>query len=124
MSTDYGSVVDKMIEGPKTRGSDRNVYSSTYDWKGDVYKFLIKALSLDPPNLTFRYQPLVDRVGSICDGKAPSGSSITNACHHVAAIANDAAGDNVVEWDGDSDVFDIRDPYLLFYVRWSGVISG
>lgn len=124
MSTDYGSVVDKMIEGPKTRGSDRNVYSSTYDWKGDVYKFLIKALSLDPPNLTFRYQPLVDRVGSICEGKAPSGSSITNACHHVAGIANDAAGDNIVEWDGDSDVFDIRDPYLLFYVRWSGVIAG
>ena len=124
MSTDYGSVVDKMIEGPKTRGSDRKVYISTYGWQGDVYKFLIKALSLDPPNLTFRYQPLVDRVGSICEGKAPSGSSITNACHHVAAIANDAAGDNIVEWDGDSDVFDIRDPYLLFYLRWSGVIEG
>lgn len=124
MSTDYGSVVDKMIEGPKTRGSDRKVYISTHGEQGDVYIFLIKALSLDPPNLTFRYQPLVDRVGSICEGKAPSGSSITNACHHVAAIANDAAGDNIVEWDGDSDVFDIRDPYLLFYLRWSGVIEG
>lgn len=123
MSTDYGSVVDKMIEGPKSRGSDRKVHISTYGWQGDVYMFLIKALSLDPPNLTFRYQPLVDRVGSICVGQAPSGSSITNACHHVAAIANDSAGDNIVEWDGENDVFDIRDPYLLFYLRWSGVIE-
>lgn len=124
MSTDYGSVVEKMIEGPKTRGSDRKIYISKYGWQGDVYKYLIKALALNPPNLTFRYQPLVDRVVSICDGPAPSGSSITNACFHVAAMANDTAGDNIVEWDGENDVFDIRDPYLLFYLRWSGIIEG
>lgn len=124
MSTDYGSVVEKMIEGPKTRGSDRKIYISKFGWQGDVYKYLIKALAQDPPNLTFRYQPLVDRVISICDSGAPSGSSITNACHHVSAIANDTAGDNIVEWDGENDVFDIRDPYLLFYLRWSGIVEG
>lgn len=122
LSTDYGSVVERMIEGPKTRGSDRNVYISKYGWQGDVYKFFVKTLSLDPPKLNFRYQPLVDRVASICNGASPSGSSITNACSHVAAIANDAAGDNIVEWDGENDVFDIRDPYLLFYLRWSDII--
>lgn len=120
-STDYSSVVDKMLEGPKTRGSDRKNYFSAFGWQGDVYRFLIKALSVDPPSLNFRYQPLVDRITSICNGESPSGSSITSACRHVAAIANDAAGDSIVEWDGESDVFDIRDPYLLFYLRWSEV---
>lgn len=123
LSTDYGSVVDKMIEGPKTRGEDRKVHMSIIGWQGDVYKFLLKALSLDPPQLNFRYQPLVDRVASLCHGSAPSGSSITSACYHAAAIANDAAGDNIVEWDGENDVFDIRDPYLLFYIRWSDAIA-
>ena len=97
---------------------------STLGWQGDVYRFLVKALSLDPPILTFRYQPLVDRITSICQGEPPSGSSITGACFHAAAIANDTAGDSIVEWDGDSDVFDIRDPYLLFYLRWSEIIDG
>lgn len=118
-STDYSSIVDKMLEGPKTRGSERKVYISSFDWQGDVYRFLLKALSLDPPNLTFRYQPLVDRITSICKGELPSGSSITNACYHTAMIANAAANNNIVEWDGENDVFDIRDPYLLFYLRWS-----
>jgi hypothetical protein len=123
LSTDYSSIVDKMIEGPKTRGSERKIHISTYGWQGDVYKFLVKALSLNPPSLNFRYQPLVDRISSICLGDAPSGSSITSACFHTASIANDAAGDSIVEWDAGNDVFDIRDPYLLFYLRWAEVID-
>lgn len=124
LSTDYSSVADKMLEGPKTRGSDRKIHVSTFGWQGDVYKFLLKALSMDPPQLTFRYQPLVDRITSICEGDIPSGSSITSACNQAAAIANDTAGDNIVEWDSENDVFDIRDPYLLFYLRWAEAIEG
>ena len=124
LSTDYSSVVDRMIEGPKTRGSDRKLHISKSGWQGDVYKFLVNALALDPPQLTFRYQPLVERISAICKGDSPSGSSITSACYHAATIANDTAGNNIVEWDGDNDVFDIRDPYLLFYLRWSEVIDG
>lgn len=123
-STDYSSIVDKMLDGPKTRGSDRKVYISTFEWQGDVYRFLLKALSMDPPNLTFRYQPLVDRISSLCKSELPSGSSITNACYHTAMIANAAANNNIVEWDGENDVFDIRDPYLLFYIRWSEAADG
>lgn len=119
LSTDYSSIVDLMIEGPKTRGSDRKFYQSTFAWQGDVYKILLKAISLDPPQLNFRYQPLVDRITSICIGDSPSGSSITSACFHSTSIANNAAADNIVEWDGEHDVFDIRDPYLLFFLRWS-----
>lgn len=124
LSTDYSSVVYKMIEGPKTRGANRKIHISTFGWQGDVYKFLIKAIALDPPQLNFRYQPLVNRITSICNGDSPSGSSITSACNHSVAIANDTAGDNIVEWDSENDVFDIRDPYLLFYLRWSEVIDG
>lgn len=124
LSTDYSSVVEKMIEGPKTRGSYRKIYISKFGWQGDVYQFLLKAISLDPPQLNFRYQPLVDRISSICNGDAPSGSSITSACHHATSIGNDAAGDNIVEWDSENDVLDIRDPYFLFYIRWSESIDG
>lgn len=118
-STDYSSIVDKMLDGPKTRGSDRKIHLSNFGWQGDVYKFLLKAIAIDPPCLNFRYQPLVDRISSICIGESPSGSSVTSACFHTAAIANNAANNSIIEWDAENDVFDIRDPYLLFYIRWS-----
>jgi hypothetical protein len=118
-STDYGSIVEKMKEGPKTRGSARTVHTTKFGWNGDSYRLLVKALSLDPPQLIFRYASLNERMISICTGDPPSGSSITNACAQSAKIVNDAAADKIVEWDETSDVFDIRDPYLLFYLRWS-----
>lgn len=121
LSADYGSVVDKMKEGPKTRGADRKMYVSREGWQGDVYKLLVKALSLHPPQLTFRYQSLIDRIALACSGEGPSGSSVTSACYHAAAIVNDAVGEKIVEWDSENDVFDIRDPYFLFYLRWSDV---
>lgn len=119
LSTDYGSVLELMKEGPKTRGSDRNVFITRFGWNGDVYRLLVKALSIDPPQLTFRYNSLNERIISICENGGPSGSSITSACSHSAKIVNDSAGERIVEWDSDHDVFDIRDPYLLFYLRWS-----
>lgn len=123
-STDYGSVIELMKEGPKTRGSDRNVYVTRYGWNGDVYRLLVKALSVDPPKLTFRYNSLNERILGICATGGPSGSSITSACAHSAKIVNDAAGTRIVEWDGEHDVFDIRDPYFLFYLRWSDAVDS
>lgn len=123
-STDYGSVIELMKEGPKTRGSDRNVYITRFGWNGDVYRLLVKALSLDPPKLTFRYNALNERILGMCPSGGPSGSSITSACAHSARIVNDVAGMRIVEWDGEHDVFDIRDPYFLFYLRWSDAVDS
>lgn len=123
-SADYGSVVEKMKDGPKTRGSNRNIYRTKYGWQGDVYKILAKALSLNPPQLTFRYNSLIDRIGAICDDDAPSGSSVTSACYHAAQIVNDMIPVIAVEWDAANDVFDIRDPYFLFYLRWADAVDS
>lgn len=123
LSTDYSSVVDKMIEGPRVRGSDRISHLLKDGSSGDVYSLLIKCLAIDPPQLTLRYDDLVLRVRSLCVSQTPSGSSITGACSHMAKIANDSAGENIIEWDGDNDVLDIRDPYLLFYIRWGEIFN-
>jgi Zn-dependent protease with chaperone function len=35
------------------------------------------------------------------------------------SIANSSTNAEIIEWDSENDVLDIRDPYLLFYLRWS-----
>lgn len=37
----------------------------------------------------------------------------------MSEIANGAASAFIVEWDNEYDVLDLRDPYLLFALRWS-----
>ncbi|WP_153012785.1 ATP-binding protein [Pseudacidovorax intermedius] len=117
-TADYSSTVAKMIEGPKTRGTDRNSYLIAGNEIVDVYPLILRAVASDPPELTQRYSNLQKRIQAICIAGNPSGSSVTGACSHIANIANSAEGRNVIEWDGENDVLDIRDPYLLFFLRW------
>ena len=120
-TNDYSSTVEKMKDGPKTRGKDRKSHALKATGSVvDVYPLILMAIASNPPQLTIRYANLVDRIGRLCAGEAPSGSSIISACSHMTEIANDAENRQVVEWDTPADVLDIRDPYLLFYLRWAG----
>lgn len=125
LMNDYSSVIDSMKDGPKSRGERRKSYSLRDGKQLEVYPLILRAISIDPPELTIRYQNLQGRIASLCKpGEAPSGSSVTGACAHMTEIANATANASIVEWDGDSDVLDIRDPYLLFALRWSEVSGG
>lgn len=117
--TDYSSTVVKMKEGPKTRGQERKSHLLGDGQVSDIYPIIVKAIALDPPELTIRYANLQKRIAKLVQGEQPSGSSITGTCAQIAAIANDSEAKAVLEWDGGSDVLDIRDPYLLFHLRWS-----
>ncbi|CVH38133.1 MULTISPECIES: ATP-binding protein [Serratia] len=123
LATDFSSVINKMLDGPKTRGSERKVYIMKDGSQGDVYRILIKAIALSPPQLNYRYHQLVERITRICTNEIPSGSSITSACLHSSTLANNSSNENVIEWDSENDVLDIRDPYLLFFIRWSESIQ-
>ena len=122
LMNDYTSVIDSMKDGPKTRGERRKSYPLSDGASMDVYPLVLRALSENPPELTIRYPNLLGRIQRLCrNGEGPSGSSVTGACAHMAEIANATSGSTILEWDGESDVFDIRDPYLLFALRWSEV---
>lgn len=122
LSTDYTSVIDSMKDGPKSRGERRKSYPLNDGTALDVYPLLIKALSQNPPELTIRYPNLLGRIQRLCKiNEGPSGSSVTGACAHMAVIANATSGFTILEWDGERDVLDIRDPYLLFDLRWSEI---
>lgn len=118
LAADYSSTVDKLDEGPKTRGQRRIAYYLKDGSVRDVYPLIVRALALDPPELTIRYANLQRRLASLCANESPSGSSVTEACFQMAKIANAAENRAILEWDKENDVLDIRDPYLLFYIRW------
>lgn len=119
LMTDYSSTVDKMKDGPKTRGMDRKSYVLCDQTASDVYPIILKAIAANPPQLTIRYPQLLARIASLCSASPPSGSSITGACAHMSQIANDSENKAIIEWDSENDVLDVRDPYLLFYLRWA-----
>jgi hypothetical protein len=120
-STDFRSLVDVLDAGPRIRGTERKTYKFHDGTEGDVYRVILKAISDAPPRLSFPYQDLLKRTEKVCSGEFPVGSSVTGTCLHMVKLAEEKFPDErAVDWDEQKQVFDIPDPYLPFYLRWSG----
>lgn len=125
-ATDYRTLVDVLDSGPKKRGRERSLYKLADGDEGDVYTAILQAVASDPPRLSFEYDDILKRVASVCRGKEPpAGSSITAALEQMAKLAAENSPEQrAIDWDDSrtKPVLDIPDPYLLFYLRWSGHI--
>ena len=120
-TTNFRSLVDVLDGGPRTRGTERKTYDFSDMTEGDVYRCILKAIASDPPKLSFSYDEIVRRVNDICMTEPPVGSSIVGSCVQIAKLASEKfPKERVIDWDETKNVLDIPDPYLLFYLRWSG----
>lgn len=121
--TDHRTTVGMLDSGPKVRGKERNNYKIG-NAEGDVYRCILKAISTDPPTLSFSYEELKSRVQEICSGNSPSGSSISRACKNMNEImVEELSKEQPLEWDEKKGRLTIPDPYLLFHLRWSNQLS-
>ncbi|MBK8648537.1 MAG: hypothetical protein IPN16_18735 [Gemmatimonadetes bacterium] len=123
-STDFRSLVDVLDAGPKTRGIERKTYEFTDGTEGDVYRCLLKAVAADPPQLSLHYDDLLTRTAKLCTGDSPVGSSVVGTCVHMTRLAVERfANERALDWDDQKQILDLPDPYLLFYLRWSGRLT-
>lgn len=120
-STDFRSLVDILDAGPKTRGTERRIYKFKDATTGDVYRCVLKAIAADPPRLSFNYEDLTRRTAGVCVGDSPVGSSVVGTCLHMAKLALEKfPHERAIDWDEQKQILDVPDPYLLFFLRWSG----
>jgi len=120
-NTDFRSLVDVLDAGPRMRGTERRMYKFNDGTEGDVYRCILKALAAEPPRLSFKLQELMDRVAKVCTSESPVGSSVVGTCFHMTRLAQEKfPSERAIDWDEQKQIFDIPDPYLLFYLRWSG----
>lgn len=52
-------------------------------------------------------------------------SDIYQTCSQISKMADDPyPAQRVLEWDDADSLLEIIDPYLLFYLRWSGRLQA
>ncbi|MBS1581472.1 MAG: hypothetical protein JST66_04645 [Bacteroidetes bacterium] len=124
LTADFRSLVEILDGGPRTRGTERKTYKFKDGGEGDAYRCILKAVSANPPLLSFGYNDILDRVHAICDKEAPVGSSIIGSCQQMDKLAREKfPNERTIDWDDQKSVLDIPDPYLVFYLRWSDHLS-
>lgn len=120
VTASYEAFVTNLEDGAKTRGRARKTYTLKTAVNGDVYYIFIRSLAVAPTQLQFRYKDILNRIVALCSADSPSGSSVTSAISQLVEIAIEQKKDNVFEWVVDDEIFLIKDPYFIFFLRWSG----
>ena len=115
--TDFSSMLSVLHSGPRQRGVERKEFAFIDGSKGDVYRCVLLAMKADPPRLAFKYEDMIKRTRSVCDGECPVGSSVNQALSQMDRLASTVQEAPVIEWD--EDVLDIVEPYFLFFLRSS-----
>ena len=124
-TVDFRSLVRAMIAGPRVRPGERRTYTHHDGKQGDVYLTMMRAIAMDPPRLAIEYAELGKRLEELCRGERPDGASVVRTCMTLGQIAHGfaAASGPSLEWDDNNQVLVVPDPYLLFYLRWSGILE-
>lgn len=115
-SVDRSATIEQMEKGPPTRGQVRNQYPVELGVSKDVYQLLVSALAINPPQLHFTYAQLQARVQQAALGQVVA--SWWESARHMADLANGIHGEVMIDYDGEKRMLSIRDPYLLFALRW------
>jgi hypothetical protein len=121
LTVEFRALVRAMISGPRSRPGERRAYVHRDGRVADVYLSIMRAIAMDPPRLTIDYADLQQRLEALCNGAAPDGASTVNACIKLSQIAAGFAAFTgpAFEWDDQTQMILLPDPYLLFYLRWS-----
>jgi len=124
-TADFRSLARAMIAGPRVKQGERRTYAYKDGKQGDVYLTVMRAIAMDPPQLAIEYADLGKRLDELCSGERPDGASIVRTCMTLGQLAHSfaAASGPSLEWDDNNQVLVIPDPYLLFYLRWSGILE-
>ncbi|MGQ2968002.1 MAG: hypothetical protein ACT6RF_04570 [Allorhizobium sp.] len=117
--SDFSSVVDGLHAGPKERGQERKQFRFSDGSVGDVYRAVLLAISAEPPQLTFTYDNLLDRVQSITVDEKPVGSSISQALSQMDTPLSKNLSPLVPLLEWDENILTIIEPYFLFFLRSS-----
>ena len=119
----YEDVIQNVLKGPSKGKSRRTQYLLNDGTHGDIYKLLLLAMCADPPTLELSLEELHARMENIKSNegntKLPSTPNLSKNIGNAEKIIKESVLDpDTIDWkDG---VMYIIDPFLLFFLRWSG----
>jgi len=109
----------QIILSDRRAATKRKLYSFENGQSGDLYKLILKAISRGEPVLDLPYSLIRTRMDKLVDN-VPSANYIQTILDRIYMIQlQQLENDVVMEWDLNSLMLYITDPYFLYYIRWA-----
>jgi hypothetical protein len=117
-------IFEKLARGPRQR-TDRIPRPLRDGQSVDIYGLVLHALRhLRPGLVTLEYEGLRAAIRAVSAQELPQLHEVSRVLKHMSDIAaSDQSSSPVIDFDEESKLLHITDPFFAFYLRW-GKLSG
>jgi hypothetical protein len=113
---------DRLATGPRQR-SDRLTRQFADGAMGDIYIAVLRAIARTGPRTSLTYEDIRAKLREMLAGEIPQAHEISRVLTKMTEIAKEKIeGEPVLEWDEDSKMLHIADPFFAFYLRWGELV--
>lgn len=114
------SMFEKLKRGPRARSDrkDRVLIDGTVT---DIYGVVMETLKhLQPGTESITYEQLRTSMRAIIRDELPQKNEISRVLDKIAEISyTDSSSTPVIDWQSDSGLLTITDPFFAFFLKWS-----
>jgi hypothetical protein len=90
---------------------------------GDIYIAVLRAIARTGPRTALTYEDIRSKLREILVVDIPQAHEISRVLMKMTEIAKDKIeGEPVLEWDDDSKMLHIADPFFAFYLKWGELV--
>ncbi|MGA1940279.1 hypothetical protein [Arcobacter sp. YIC-310] len=114
-----------VLNGSKSHSTSRKEVEKTNGSKIDIFQAVTTGISMSKIDKPIIYLELKKNIMAILKDE-PDNSRITYVLNKMTSLAktlsssSDVIRDPILEWDTDSKILYLIDPFLKFYIKWSG----
>lgn len=123
-SIDLGTIFQILNGEGITGGKKRQMHAFKDGSEGDVYQAILRGIAADPIDVSLDRTMLIDKIEAQCENGPPRTSSITQALERMDERISETSPEAAyLEWNDETMIIEIPDPYLIFYLRWADKLS-
>lgn len=92
--------------------------------EGDVYEAILRGIASGSLQVSLYRSELIEGINQQCVDGGPRLPSVTQALERMDERINETHPESaIIEWDDETNTLQIPDPYLIFFLRWSGKLG-
>lgn len=111
-------IYQRLAAGPVTR-TPRMGRPLRAGGAADIYQAILLAIAHTGPQRSLTYDEIRASLNNILIDSIPQRLEVSNALNHLSKISGEISeGVKPLDWDDESRILNVMDPYFRFYMRW------
>ncbi|MBI2546322.1 hypothetical protein HYV81_04025 [Candidatus Woesearchaeota archaeon] len=109
---------ERLARGP-TQRTDRIKRTLKTGKEVDIYTAILHAIAYTGPLPEITYEQLRSALKAVMQSEPPQAHEVTQVITRMVDIAKEIEGEPVLDWDKDTRILYVSDPFFSFYLKWA-----